>query len=620
MAMAHVILKEPLFDAFDRQLASLITRIDESEDENQKETVSLIAAMASRFSRDGHVCFDYDRAIEFWEETDIETPFPEQSSWLRAMENSMVVGRAGDYSPFIIDKQNRIYLYRYWKYQQIIADFIRRRVQTALLVDYPRLTDGLLIVFKDEAAKTSSGKRGNPQSVLAAWIAVTRGLCVISGGPGTGKTTTVAKILALLVEQSPDNNLRISLTAPTGKAAARLSDAVSAAKHRLNCAPGVINAVPEKALTIHRFLGSRPGSVYFRHHADNRVDADVVVVDEASMVDVALLAKLIFALPDECRLILVGDKDQLASVEAGSVFADICAAGQMDSFTSDFMNKFISAGFSTVAAGSSDGQTVDLGNKKQLDNSLIQLKKNYRFLADSGISRLSRAIRDGGHDKAISILADDTYQDVRWIIPEENFFEKTIDREVLAWFTAYMASVDASEAFCRFERFRILCALRKGPYGVRTVNAMIEERLKKEGLVKTDQLWYPGRPVMVTRNDYQRNLFNGDVGIALLDGQGRLRVYFSDGDGLRWFHPQRLPEHETIFAMTVHKSQGTEFSNVTVVLPEKDASVLTRELLYTAVTRATSSVTIAGSQKIIETAVGRKTFRVSGLVDELTAL
>lgn len=626
----------PLFDELDRQFAALMIRLrgrlDSSEDGKQAATLRLTSAMASRFSREGHVCFDFSQAGKFLSESGFDIVLPEEKTWTQALADSLIVGDAGDqapYTPLVKDAYGRIYLHRYWAYQRAIARFIKRHIGDQGCAfrgkDVACLQNGLWRLFGDDLANPEKESAVGISQAVAAVAAVKSGFCIISGGPGTGKTTTVAKILALLAEQAAEDALRIALVAPTGKAANRLSQAVIAVKNRLDCSQVVLDAIPEEAQTLHRFLGSRPGSVYFRHDAKNPVGADVVVVDEASMVDVALMAKLMDALSDTCRLILVGDKDQLSSVEAGSVFADICAAGRMESFSAGFLKDIGNIGIALPRVTALLQQQD--GSKAWLDDSLVLLERNYRFDQNSGISQLSRAIRQGDDKSIFDILTDERYSDVSWDTTEaaeawlEKLWPKRLWADVREWFNNYLAAGDDIVGMFRcFEQFRILCALREGPQGVRALNAMIETGLKKERIVSSDQMWYSGRPVMVTKNDYHLRLFNGDVGITILGDDGRPSVCFWDGSTVRRIHPRRLPPHETVYAMTVHKSQGAEFGRVLLVLPDRDAPVLTRELLYTAVTRAGRSVHVIGPEEIVAAAIARPTLRMSGLTDELVAV
>jgi exodeoxyribonuclease V alpha subunit len=432
---------------------------------------------------------------------------------------------------------------------------------------------------------------------------------VISGGPGTGKTSTVVKILALLVEQAlaraPAATVRraaelprMLLLAPTGKAAARLSEAIKRAKGALQATAEVRAAIPDEASTIHRALGTIGGHAQrFRHHRDAPLAADVIVVDEASMVDLALMARLLEAVPAGARVILLGDKDQLASVEAGAVLGDICGAGLDRSATG------------AIAA------------------SIALLTRSYRYGADSGIGKLAAAINHAQPERALELLRDPDIRDVSLVdyapggaLPVELY------SAAVAGFRPLLEASDAAAKLRALDRFAVLCAHRRGPHGQLAINRAIEAGLREAGLVPAGSERYAGRPVIVTQNDYQARLFNGEVGVLLRDPQaavdgnaaGRLVAQFTAPDGgLRSIPAARLPPHESAYALSVHKSQGSEFDEVAVVLPPDASPVLSRELLYTAVTRARERVTVYGSAQIVTLCVERTVRRASGLRDAL---
>ncbi|HTG44500.1 MAG TPA: exodeoxyribonuclease V subunit alpha, partial [Verrucomicrobiae bacterium] len=404
---------------------------------------------------------------------------------------------------------------------------------------------------------------------------------VITGGPGTGKTQTVKKILARLFELPGGVDLRIALAAPTGKAAARLTESVRTVREDL------------KATTIHRLLGYLPGSPYFRHRGDNLLTADVVVIDEASMVDLALMAKLFAAVRPDARLILLGDRDQLASVEAGSVLADICAAAEK------------------------------AAPNEPLHGAVLELRRNFRFAESGGIFRVSSAVNAGDADAAIAALQDEADPEAQWQpLPSAAQLVDALREKVIAAFRACLETEDPVEALTRLQLFRILCAVRHGPFGVENLNEVAEEILAAAGLVAPQRAFYRGRPLTITQNDYNLGLFNGDSGIILPDpeGDGELRAFFLSAEGrLRRFLPSRLPHHETAFAMTVHKSQGSEFGGILLLLPESDSPLLTRELLYTALTRARNQVEVWATEPVLRAAITRRVTRVSGLRDALRA-
>jgi len=343
---------------------------------------------------------------------------------------------------------------------------------------------------------------------------------------------------------------------------------------------------------------------------------DCVVVDEASMVDLALMSKLVQGLPEQARLILLGDKDQLASVEAGAVLGDICDTGNTHSFSRRF-----GSNIKMITGCNIDVDELHGENEPAIQDCICQLQKSYRFGSDSGIGVVSGAVNAGDEDLAIALLMGGKYGDIEWKeLPQPNALSRAIKDTVLGGFKDYLRASDPWDIFQLFDRFRMLCALREGPYGVVALNTLVEQILMKEKLIEPDMKWYPGRPVLITSNDYNLRLFNGDVGIVLPDpgANNDLRVFFPAADGtMRRFHPIRLPEHETVYAMTVHKSQGSEFDGLLLLLPDRESPVLTRELIYTAITRARERVEIWGTERVFRTAISRRIERTSGLRDAL---
>ena len=593
----------------DRHFANLMARLSAGSPE-----VKLAAALVSQQRRLGNICVDLD-------DYQINPPPPElaaelgcagwptKSILLQRLKNSPVVGAPGEFKPLILDAQNRLYLHRYWKYEAELATAILRLAQENIPpVDAQKLSAGLRRLFPE------AGEGKINWQLVAAFAAMRRRLCIISGGPGTGKTRTVVVVLALLLEQDPA--MRIGLAAPTGKAAARLQDALKNAKATLPCDPATKDRLPTEASTIHRLLGSIPDSANFRHHAENPLPFDAVVVDEASMVDLALMAKLVAAIPLSGRLILLGDKDQLASVEAGAVLADLCNGGEPRRFSDEFAREF------KVITG----QTLpsESGTTSKLADCIVELRKNYRFGDRSGIYRLSHAVNEGNSEKALATLREScnaTGAQVSWkTLPPPAALKSALKPYVLSRYQAYLSAANPAEALAAFGRFRILCALRNGPYGVENLNRLVEEILTEAGLIHASGRFYAGRPVMVVRNDYNLKLFNGDIGFVCTNEAHEFRAYFAGPEQtLREIMPLRLPAHETAYAMTVHKSQGSEFETVLLILPRDDSAVLTRELIYTGLTRASSGVELWADPDIFSTAVQRKTSRRSGLREALWA-
>ena len=607
----HKLVSSEVLSYLDIHFAHLMRTLDGSD----SPELLLAAALASASTRKGHICLDLSQVAEriLLQTADgAETvQCPNLVDWREKLCKSKAVGRPGDYRPLILDDRSRLYLYRYWDYQDKLVRLLKERIveePDPLPTDQlKRRLDGLFA--ESETSETDWQK-------VAAFVAVRKKLAVISGGPGTGKTTTIAEILALLLEmEETDRRLRIALTAPTGKAAARLQEAIKKAKSRLNCAESLKQAIPEEASTIHRLLGAMPGSAYFRHNEKNLLPVDVVVVDEASMVDLALMSKLVQALSLKARLILLGDKDQLASVEAGAILGDICDTGHSHRYSQRFTEQLKTATGYEISSGSKqDGQAA-------IADCIVQLQKSYRFETGSGIEVLSRTVNEGDGESAVSLLKGDQHADIDWQrLPPPQTLSGLLKDRVVAGFRGYLDCQDPPEVFEMFERIRILCAVREGPFGVTTLNRLVERSLADLKLIEPRKTWYAGRPVLIKTNNYNLGLFNGDVGITLPDRDSRdsLRVYFPAADGsFRKFHPLRLPDHETVFAMTVHKSQGSEFNDVLLILPDRDVPVLTRELIYTAITRAKARIEIWGNEDIFKTAVSRRIVRMSGLRDAL---
>ena len=446
--------------------------------------------------------------------------------------------------------------------------------------------------------------------------------CVISGGPGTGKTYAVAGILATLIQHHGPEKLRIYLTAPTGKAAAKLAESIGHAKRALVVDPDILNAIPDISATIHRMLKPVKGSPYFVYNRENPLPADVVVVDEVSMVDLTLMSKLIQALPEDSRLILMGDRHQLASVQAGSVLGDICGDKVANGFSKPFAR---------ILADAVDGDlkplTGDHQKKTDIQDSIVYFTRSYRFETESGIDQLSRAVNQGAVDDALNLLAQNRFPDVRWHpLSGSAAHDHLLSRTIQEHYGQLARATEPRSALDELDRFRILCAVNQGPLGVDTLNARAASDLTMGGENRIPRgftpEWYNGRPILITANDYSLGLFNGDVGIAMVretENDGICHVYFWNGPAgaVQRFASSRLPSHQDVYAMTIHKSQGSEFDEVLLVLPEKDSPLLTRELLYTGITRARRKLSILATESVIRSAISRRIERTSGLRDAL---
>lgn len=559
------------------------------------------ACLASLRTSEGHVCVDL-RALAGRPIVD-EVPgapiAPDLARWTAALRASPVVASPGKRRPMVLDAAGRLYLHRYWDYERRLAQQLRARAGALVPdVDETRLVCDVARLFPSP---------GLDWQRVAAVTAGLRRLCVVSGGPGTGKTYTVVRMLALLLAQRP--SLRVALAAPTGKAAARLQEAVRLAARDVPLDDAARAAVIRDAATVHRLLGARPDGRGFRHDATNHLPYDVVVVDEASMVDLALMTKLVEALPETSRLVLLGDKDQLASVEAGAVLGDVC--GEAPGFSDAF----------AARVGALTGTPVPpaaAGVASPLQDAVVLLRESRRFAADSGIGQVAAAINRGDGASALAHL-EAGGDDVAWrtvVSPAE--LEDALAAVVREGYGPGCALVAAGapppDVLAAFGRFRILCAHRAGPGGVEALDRAVERHLAAAGLIAPRGTWYPGRPVMITRNDHAQGLWNGDVGIALPGDDGNLRVWFEGG---RAVSPVRLPAHETVWAMTVHKSQGSEFDRVVLVLPPRASRVTTRELLYTGLTRARRHVAVWGSPAVFQASVAARLERASGLREAL---
>ncbi|ELG5188571.1 exodeoxyribonuclease V subunit alpha [Vibrio vulnificus] len=603
--------------------------------------------------------------------------------WRALLQTSRLVGTQGEAVPLMFDGE-RVYLHRYWHYEVVLAQKLNQlshsiELNASSAASLSALLDRLFardyrFLFETLIAAQASGSTQvqrqqwvcdfldvveehrldwtaieqvlsqvskvsdlnaldhlvphaaciNWQKVAAA-VALTRRFAVISGGPGTGKTTTVTKLLAALIEQAGAQTPTIRLVAPTGKAAARLTESIGKAVQSLAVEPSLKALIPTEASTLHRLLGAIPGSAEFRHHSQNPLHLDVLVVDEASMVDLSMMYKVIDALPKHARLILLGDKDQLASVEAGAVLGDICA--------------FSASGYSAEQAATLTKLTGYQALPKSASrlapvaDSLCMLQKSYRFDARSGIGQLAKAI-NAGSVAALESVWQREFSDIEHHPLDASHYNHML-QTLISEYSHYLArialtqqhlepkeresSADRAKAGLNlFHRCRLLCAVREGNFGVAGLNLRIERALAARNLIKVkDEIWYHGRPVMVTRNDYALGLYNGDIGICMWDDTDedpRLKVYFELADGsVKAVLPSRVPEHETAYAMTIHKSQGSEFDFTLMILPADFSPILTRELIYTGITRAKKRLALYADLQVLKRGMKIKTQRASGL-------
>ena len=551
--------------------------------------VPVAAALASAWSRGGHVCLSLPEvAGRPWPEPG-DAPLPDLDAWLEALAASPVVAGLGaeERRPLVLDRHGRLYLDRFWAAERETAAGVLG-LAGAVGAEPAGLDAALDRLFPE-----SDFPDDRPRA--AARAAVRHRLCVVSGGPGTGKTTTVAAVVALLVELGLADPARIALAAPTGKAAARLQEAVQremreerAGRAALVAEVPRMEAFPAEASTVHRLLARAGGGP---------LPVDALILDEASMVDLTLMARVLAALPGSARLVLLGDASQLASVQPGSVFADICRAGRgappLASCVTDLVHNWRfgeAGGIGRVAAATVAGD------------------------AGAVLAALREASGDAGGTAELRPLVDPAaFARLATRLADERFAPSVEDARRGAG-----PHAGAGPA----QPFRVLCAHRVGPFGAERFNTLVERRLRALGLAPARDRFYPGRPVLVTRNDPRTGLSNGDTGVVVRDAHGRPRVWFpelqGEGGGPRLVSPARLPPHGSFFALTVHRAQGSEYDEVAVVLGPADSRVATRELLYTAVTRARRRVVVHGSEESVAAAVARVTERFSGLHDALT--
>lgn len=601
-------VEQKLLRALDAQFAMMISS-------DEQPAVMLAAALVSHDAGEGHVCIPLSRLKPEFCFAGRQPDFAEQlfavigtkANWHELLLASDAVSEYEGATPLKLIGE-RLYLNRMWQNEQSVARFFGEE-NCVIPLDETQIIRVLNQLFEPTADI-------DWQKVAAA-VALTRRISVISGGPGTGKTTTVAKLLAALVQLSDAKPLRIQLAAPTGKAAARLTESLGSALRRLPLDDAQKASLPSDACTLHRLLGAQPNSQRLRYHAGNPLHLDVLVVDEASMVDLPMMAKLIHALPAHARIIFLGDRDQLASVEAGAVLGDIC--------------HYVTHGYSPVRAAELSrltGYSLVTGEGTEasvLRDGLCLLQKSYRFDSKSGIGQLAYAVNASDVKQAKAVFAkgfgDITKQPLRETKDYALMIADAVDgyRPYLELIRNHAEPAAIIEAFGRYQ---LLCALRDGPFGVSGLNNRIELALIQKRLIERPNQaasrWYNGRPIMVSRNDSSLGLFNGDIGIALDRGEG-LRVWFPMPDGtIKSVQPSRLPGHDTAYAMTVHKSQGSEFDHAALVLPNQYTAVVTRELVYTAITRARSRLSLYADDRVLEKAIVTKTERRSGLMESFS--
>ena len=646
----------------DRALARWVAELDPQARPELLMATALLAHLEGR----GHTCLPLEAlvrepaALLAW-----PAPAPQAlaqawhalpqglDDWLEALRRSPVVHEEGvapdQGQPLVLGGSATaplLYLRRYWGYETRVAQALRERASAPLPVDEALARQWLARLFAPaqpgqvpDAPARTEGDTDVDWQQLACAVALRSRVAVLTGGPGTGKTYTAARLLALLAAMEPPGRpWRVALAAPTGKAAARLRQSIDGALQDLQTPlQGVLDvqALAQRlgpARTLHALLGAQPHTRQMRHHAGHPLDVDVLLVDEASMVHLEMMAALLDALPPSARLVLLGDKDQLASVEAGAVLGDLCrdaAAGRYSTETRRYLQ-------ATTGQTLPDALLESGAQAPALAQHMVMLRKSRRF--GGPIGALALAVNQGDAPQARRVLDADPQGAVHLLASSDPAVAVQLAlrgrlgavgcyRDYLrAMAVPVPAQEDAHTAWVQgvlraFDGFRLLCAVREGPWGAAGLNRAVETALRGAGLLQGRGEWYAGRPVMVTRNDAGLGVFNGDIGIVLQAPGGGLRAYFADGPQLRSVGVARLAHVETAFAMTVHKSQGSEFGHTALVLPPQAAgALLSRELVYTGITRARDAFTLVAAQPaVLEQALRQRTQRSSGLPARLQA-
>jgi exodeoxyribonuclease V alpha subunit len=603
---------QPAMRAVDLALADTLQRHAPATD----ECVLAAAALASLAVGLGHAAFDPARPQLLLPDVEV---WPDADDWCAALAASAWVSQplhadSADPTRPLVLEDSLLYLRRYREYEQRLALRLQALASASSVVP-EAMIEALTPLFTTLFPDARDGDR----QARAAALALQHNLLLVTGGPGTGKTTTIARVLLLLLAQARTDGKpmpRIALAAPTGRAADRMAESLRHALVALRASGPVdatlCDALPSGASTLHRLLGTIPDSPRFRHDAQSPLPLDVIVVDEASMVDLPLMCKLVEAVPDGARLILLGDRDQLPSIEAGDVLAaiDDAAGGDMP------LPPRIASWLGTAEVAHSIDESAAASVTNPLAGHRVQLLRGYRQAAGLQLAALASTVRDGDADATLALLRGGELQGVHF---HEDMLDPLAGAGREALLAPWRALQDCNEpmaALVLATQLRLLTALRDGPQGARGLNARIEELLAGS----QHETYFHGRVLLVSENSYRHGLFNGDIGVCLSAPGGGTLAWFAGGaEGLRHFHPSALPAHAGAFAMTVHKAQGSEFDHVWLLLPQHDVRTLSRELLYTAITRARHELHLCASEAVLRAALSRHAGRVSGLHRRLTA-
>lgn len=578
------------------------------------------AYLVSKRLQEGHICIELDEKELAKEYEDLPDYFKSEISNLSISKlntkKEWVSINENDKKPFIIFN-GKLYLYRYFNYETQIISALKCFLENEKSVRDERIKKlSRLNSFVKSELQADLKNKNIPTDELVDWqlaASITgflNNFTIITGGPGTGKTTTVAKILSLIYEAEPE--ARVIFAAPTGKAAQRVLESLKSNTKVPAALKDKFSKLDSK--TIHRLLGFIPDSPYFRHNSGNYLDYDVIIVDEASMIDVAMFSKLISAVNPKCRLIMLGDKNQLASVEAGSLLGDMCNSlsnlNRMSKRQVDLINDLIVDDSAKIP---SDYAVAD--TKELLFDHVVELKFSHRFDSIGGIGLLSKAIISGDVKLVEKFIRENDHATVKF----DQEFKTDVFQNFVEDYKNYIEEKDNKSALIKMNQLRVLCAVKDGNHGLHKVNDRIEKYLKRKEYINAYTDIYSNRSLMITRNYNDIELYNGDVGMIRKDDNDNYRAYFLDKENeVRSFVPGLLPDVETVFAMTIHKSQGSEYNKVLVILPDnKDNPLLTRELLYTAITRAKDEVIIQGTLEVILETISKEVKRASGITKRL---
>lgn len=580
-------LVDELISKFEFEFARFLYQIDEEASDDS----ILICLICLHAQLKANVCIFLDEIYQKRTAPELEAEVLKSSNSLDSIINELhkakFVGNPGEIKPMILEG-NRLYLQKYWKYETELSLWIRNKSSISKF----ELSESVKL-YVEALFKGSEPSNLIDWQKIAVYASLIKDFLIISGGPGTGKTFTVKNVIETLKYQKKSEEkkeLRIGLAAPTGKAAQRLTNS--------------LNDEDLKAVTLHKLLGSRGSSGQFIYGKKNKLPYDLVIVDEASMLDISLWVQLIRALSDDSKLIVLGDKDQLASVESGSVLGDLCFESEQ-SFSKDFVSYL----------NRETNQSLEItSSKSKINDAVILLTKSYRFDEQSGLGLLSKAINTENVELVFDIFVDKNYPEVKLLDPNSTSISDLIDSFIIEPYKSFKSQND-KEQFESFNRFRILCALRKGMYGVEGINEQAEKRLKSKFNIPQTEKWYNGRPILISKNNSTLKIKNGETGICRIEDESSKIII--EGESSRTISTTRLQDFEAGFAITVHKSQGSEFENVALILPEAVNPLLTKELLYTAVTRAQKSVLVIGTIDVLSNTISQKIKRSSGLSEKL---